>query len=307
MKTYAELNSASAETLRQIVDETKQLVPNDQYGLIVWSHAMGWLPSGHSFITGSVSSSVSGQQMPKTRYCGLDEHPGGGLEGTCMLEIDQMAEALTDEAFEYILFDVCLMGNIESLYQLRACCHYFVASPTEVLAEASYHASGMPYEKIMPQLFGSEEDLAAACRQYYDFYNEKSGILCSASISLIDAWELDSLYLTTQSILKGKLSAVGALDVSEIQVYHTDNVSHVFFDLGDYVQQIASASDYQLFEAQLKKVVVYKASTSQFANVLTIDKDRFSGLSTYIPLSKWKNTKEYLYYFQKMNWSHVYD
>lgn len=306
LKTYPELNSASAETLKQIIVDTKQLAPNDKYGLIMWSHAMGWLPMGHSNTSSSIKSNIPEKIWPNTRYCGADEHSGDGSTGMKMLEIDKMADALPDNAFEYILFDVCLMGNIESLYQLRRSCNYIIASPTEVLAEASYNASGFPYETVMPKLFGTKNELMEVCQSYYGFYNGKSGILRSAAVSLINTHELDSLYHITQSILSGKLTEMNTLDISTIQIYHTEKVPQVFFDLGGYIQQIATAAKYQEFNLQLNKTVIYKASTDQFANDIIIDKNKFSGLSTYIPLLKWKNTKEYLYYFQSMNWSGVY-
>ncbi len=306
LKTYPELNSASAETLEQIIADTKQMAPNNKYGLVMWSHAMGWLPMNHSNTSSLIKSNVSGKIWPNTRYCGADEHPGDGSTGMKMLEIDKMADALPDNAFEYILFDVCLMGNIESLYQLRHSCNYMIASPTEVLAEASYNASGFPYEAVMPKLFGSKNELTEVCQSYYGFYNGKSGILRSASVCLIDTHELDSLYRITRTILTGKLTEMSNVDISAIQVYHTAKIPAVFFDLKGYIQQIATATAYQEFNTQLNKTVIYKASTDQFANDITIDKNKFSGLSTYIPLLKWKNTKEYLYYFQSINWSGVY-
>ena len=306
LKTYPELNSASAETLKQIIADTKQLAPNNKYGLVMWSHAMGWLPMNHSNVSSSFKSNVSGQIRPNTRYCGADEHPGDGSVGMKMLEIDKMADALPDNGFEYILFDVCLMGNIESLYQLRHSCNYILASPTEVLAEASHNASGFPYESAMPKLFGSKNELTEACKLYYGFYNGKSGILRSASVCLIDTHELDSLYRITRTILTGKLTEISNIDMSTIQVYHTAKIPQVFFDLGGYIQQFATTAAYHEFNVQLNKTVIYKANTDQFANDITIDKNKFSGLSTYIPLLKWKNTNEYIYYFQNINWSGVY-
>jgi len=306
LKTYPELNSANAETLKQVIADAKQLAPNSKYGLIMWSHAMGWLPANHSNALSVAKSNISGKIWPNTRYCGADEHPGDGSTGMKMLEIDEMADVLPDNAFEYILFDVCLMGNIESLYQLRHSCNYLIASPTEVLAEASYNASGFPYETVMPKLFGSKNELTEVCQSYYGFYNGKSGVLRSASVSLIDTYQLDSLYRITQSILNGKLTEINTIDISTIQIYHTEKVPQVFFDLGGYIQQVATVAKYQEFNAQLNKTVIYKASTEQFANDITINKNKYSGLSTYIPFLKWKNTREYLYYFKSMNWSGVY-
>ena len=46
LETYASnQNSASTETLTQIIDKVQKEYPADSYGLVLWSHGTGWLPS----------------------------------------------------------------------------------------------------------------------------------------------------------------------------------------------------------------------------------------------------------------------
>jgi|GEM_PF-3400625 len=52
------------------------------------------------------------------------------------------------------------------------------------------------------------------------------------------------------------------------------------------------------------KPLFIKSQTAKFID-LTIDPEHFSGLSVYVPLSKWTDNKEYEYYFT-MDWSSVY-
>lgn len=47
LKSYAEENSANPETLARVISEAKELVPSDRFGLVLWSHSMGWLPGGY--------------------------------------------------------------------------------------------------------------------------------------------------------------------------------------------------------------------------------------------------------------------
>ncbi len=303
LKSYDEENSASAETLSRVISETKELEPADRFGLVLWSHAMGWLPYGYSSTT--LSARKSGTSFPRTRYIGIDNHPGDDTSGSKVMEITDMANEIPEGTAEFILFDVCLMGSVEALYELRHICNYMIASPTEVLAEADWDASGMPYDEVLPLLFGDEEDLAKACLKYYNHYNGMSSeILRSATISLVDANQLDVLYNVAASILEGKLSQAASLDVSGLQVYYTSSVPHVFFDLGDVIQQLSTDSEYATFEEQLNNTVLYKAATSEFID-LTIDPGHFSGLSSYVPLSKWSGNTEYAYYFT-LGWSGVY-
>lgn len=303
LKDYAEENSASAETLARVITETKELVPSETFGLVYWSHSMGWVPSGYSK---DVRARVAVEAtFPRTRYLGMDEHQSTNAQGLTLMEIDDMAAALPDHVAEFMLFDACMMGSVEALYQLRNKCHYFIASPAEVLMEADYDASGMPYSKLLPQLFGGKEILAEACQKYYNHYNGMSAkILRSATIALIDAEQLDGLYSTVSSILKSRLSVMQSLNTDGLQVYHRASLPKVFFDLNDVMKKVSTASQYQAFEAQLAKTVLYKAATEKFASDLTLAS--YSGLSVYVPLSKWSGTTEYTYYFNSLDWSKVY-
>lgn len=306
LKNYEEENSANIETLVRVIEETKELVPSEKFGLVFWSHSMGWLPNGYSFDL-RMTRSKAEQEFPRTRYIGPDFHPGDVPTSDNMIDVDELAESLPDHTAEYIWFDVCLMGCVEGLYAVRNKCNYLIASPTEVLAEGDYDASGIPYAKVLPYMFGGAEELKQACRVYYNHYNEMKNfeILRSATITLVDAGELGGLYDVVHEILGGHLSEVGNMDISGLQVYHTKDVPQVFFDLRDMVNHFKLTEDAQL-ELQLQRTVLYKAATAKFKDV-TIDQSKYSGLSVYVPLDKWKKHYEYRYYFESLEWSRLYD
>ena len=303
LKYYEEENSASAETLARVIAETKILVPSETFGLVYWSHSMGWVPSGYSKDTrATVSNEAS---FPRTRYLGMDEHQALNTQGLTLMEIDEMAAALPDNVAQFMLFDACMMGSVEALYQLRNKCRYFIASPAEILMEADYDASGMPYSELLPQLFGGKEELALACEKYYNHYNNMSAkILRSATITLIDAQQLDGLYSTVNSILDNRLAAMQSLNTDGVQVYHRGSLPKIFYDLDAIMKLTSTTAQYNTFKTQLAQTVLYKAATEKFASDLSLT--ACSGLSVYVPLSKWSGTTEYTYYFSKLEWSHVY-
>lgn len=304
LKVYEEENSACAETLARVIKETKELVPAKRYGLVYWSHSMGWLPQNHAVkLKSETLKAATG--FPRTRYVGTDEHPGDGTNLVTVMEIDDMVNSLHDNGLEYIWFDVCLMGSIEALYELRNKCRYLVASPTEVMMEASNNASGIPFAKIRPYLSGDETDLKEACRIYCNHYREnQQEVLRSATITLVDAAQLEGLYHVASAILRGRLEAASTLDVNGLQAYHQGNMPSVFFDLGEVIKRLSTDGEYASFREQLDRTVLYKEATEQFIN-LPIDPGQFSGLSCYIPLSKWQGNTEYDYYFT-LGWSGVY-
>ena len=305
LKSYAEDNSANIETLVEVIEETKKLVPSEKFGLVLWSHSMGWLPNGYSSGL-RMTRGKAEQDFPRTRYIGPDFHPGDVPTSDNMIEVDELAESLPDHVAEYIWFDVCLMGCVEGLYAVRNKCNYLIASPTEVLAEADYDASGIPYAKVLPYMFGGAEELKQACRADYNHYNGmKYDVLRSATITLVDAKQLDGLYDVVHGILGGHLSEVESMDTSGLQAYHTKDVPGVFFDLKDMVNRLKSTDD-AILEAQLEKTVVYTEATVSFKNV-AIDRNRYCGLSVYVPLRKWEKNAEYKYYFESLEWGRIYD
>ena len=91
LKDYPEENSAKAETLVRVIGETKQLVPADHFGLVLWGHATGWLPGGYSHDIMQVS--VSSRQNLNTRYMGLDGTPNEATTSP-LIEIDALAKSL---------------------------------------------------------------------------------------------------------------------------------------------------------------------------------------------------------------------
>lgn len=304
LKSYEEENSANVETLVRVIEETKELIPSEKFGLVLWSHSMGWVPSGYSH-TRSVWQDKEEQSFPRTRYIGPDFHPGN-VTADVTIEIDALAAGLPDHVADYIWFDVCLMGSVEALYELRYKSDYLVASPTVVLAERSYDASGIPYAKVLPYMFGGVEELKQACNAYYQHYNGmKYDVLRSATITLVDAAQLDGLYDVVHGVLSGHLADAAGMDVSGLQVYHTSDVPQVFFDLKDMVNRLKNTDD-ALLETQLGKTVVYTVATTSFKDVV-IDRNKYCGLSVYVPLKKWKENTEYQYYFESLEWGRIYD
>ncbi|MDD4190916.1 MAG: clostripain-related cysteine peptidase [Mangrovibacterium sp.] len=311
LKDYLEENSADASTLARVINETRELVPSEKFGLVIWSHSMGWVPDGYGQ-QARITSFRANRNYPRTRYVSTDTNTGGSGSGA--LEIKDMAAKLLPGTASFILFDVCLMANVEALYEIRHACDYVIASPTEVLAEAQYNASGMPYAKVLPLLFGDVSDLAEACETCYNYYKnlyvggvdiDEPEMLRSTTISLIDMKELDGLYSTVKGILNGKLSQAEVLNVGGFQTYHTISAAPVFFDMGDVVGALSNTAQSLDFQSQLNRAVLYKAATEKFIYI-TIDPEHFSGLSMYVPLTKWKLNKEYTYYFG-LDWAGVYE
>lgn len=280
---YAEENSASVKVLSRVTEQVKKLYPADSYGLILWSHGMAWLPEGYHFPR-AYRFYERPREMPRTKYFGEDLHPANG-PGKEYMDIWELGQGLSG-GFQFILFDACFMASVESLYELRNKTEYVIAAPAEVIAD------GFPYDKILPYLWGGEADLKRVCREFYDYYNEHvyGGDWRSAMVSLVKMSELEALAVKARDILKGRT------DFADAWSYPLSwpSLPDVFFDLGDYMRQMATAEEYAAFKTILDRTVVYKAATDKFFGV-SVPPEYFSGLSTYIPYSKWAQMNTYYY------------
>ncbi len=249
VKEYPDRNSATGEVLRSVIDETVELFPASEYGLILWSHSTGWVP-GNS----SIALAPARRQLPPTRSFGQDD--------SHYMEIDELADALPDHRFRFILCDACFMGSIECAYQLRNKTDYYIGSAAEVMG------AGMPYTLTMPRLFDYQLDLSGVCRTIYDHYNSQSGPYRTATISLIDCSRIEVLADAARTIFEAH--AQDAMpDLSEVQHFDRDT-PYICYDLRDYLSQIATTDEMARLDQALAETILYQAATPAILGSITV-------------------------------------
>lgn len=262
--------SVSSQRMRQVIDDTKQIAPASEYGLVLWSHANGWLQNG---IEPPLNQEGITQKHIRQRkeYADKNTLAFGEEQGKSM-NITTLAEVVNDEDFCFIYFDCCYMATIEVAYQLRHATPYIVASATEIPAD------GMPYGHNIPLLFAKKPMLKDACANTFDYYNCQKGLQRSCAISLIDTRHIDQLAEVTSKIYESQPLLP---DDFTPQRFTLDKNCY-YFDFGQYIEALSQA-DTTLFNdwnAAIDKVVIYKAATPYMWNSLKIN--HHSGLSTYI-------------------------
>ena len=284
---YSEENSASPEVLRRMIEDVRNLYPSNSYGLILWSHGMGWLPEKYNFHRSYSAGLVRYTNLP-TKYFGQDTHPGDGAMESFM-ETDELMAGIFGH-FNFIMLDACFMGAVEVLYGLRDHADYFIASPAEILA------NGFPYDKIVPWLWGDEEDLKRVCAEYFNYYNTypdpNNAGWNSATVALVKSSELQHLVELTSNIV-GENKCVASTVVWRYPLSKS-SLPNVFYDLGEYINTYGDESQQSAYKQQLEKTVVFKAATPTFFGQ-TIPTDKFSGLSVYIPQTRWDDMNQIYY------------
>ena len=257
VEDYPEQNSADPSVMRGVFDKVIGDYPADSYGLVLWSHGTAWLPYN---------------VQPMLRSFGQDE--------SNWMEIDELAEALPDHVFDFIMFDACYMASTEVAYALRDKADYILASPTEVLGE------GFPYKLIIGNFFTETAGLQQIAETFYNYYNQKEKIIeQSASVSLIATEQLDNLAAICREIVIGKENAIASLPIQELQqLEYLGYTYHALYDFDDFISRLATETQYTNYLSILNKVVLYKQTTpnaTYFKGQLVIN--QFSGLSIYVP------------------------
>lgn len=117
-KEYGNINCVSKAQISVIMRDIKKNYPAKEYGLVLWSHGTGWLPTGND----------------TTRSFGDD---GGEA-----IDITDLAESLNVK-LDYLIFDACYMGTIEVATEFQDICKYLVASPSAIPSEGIINSEAL--------------------------------------------------------------------------------------------------------------------------------------------------------------------
>ena len=262
LNTYGSgANMADAAVWKQVLADAATMVPSDHFGLVMFSHATGWLPEG------AYEQYAGRSQRSVTRT--LTE--GAGKE----MALEDFVNAIPDGMFDYILFDMCFMGSVETCYALRNKTEWVVASATEVVSPGF-----MPvYHQHLAKLFSMEPDLQGLARAYFAYFAGQTGKEQSATISVINTRHLETLAEVAKKV---QADTAEYPDTAGIQYYDRKGAPHLFYDLGEYLHALDSGNRYAVtIDSTMSRTVAFRRNTPHFLN---IDVRKHSGLSVYIPL-----------------------
>lgn len=277
-------NMGRSSTLSEFLEYGKQNYPADRYGVILWNHGGG----------------------PMLGY-GHDENYDD------FLEIDELADAFADSPFgensklEFLGFDACLMGSVETAWVFKDYAEYFIASQE---IEPGY---GWDYSFLgkLNQCSNGGEIGKVVIDGYFDFYDEvveqNSRFETDITLSCTKLSKLGQVESCINELFKkvnvevvaGKISAVSRCR------YKTKSFgkysSNIDYDLID-LKHIASllASDYKneakALENALKDYVVYSRTNVKNAN----------GVSIYHPYDNTSYAKRWVSTFKSLGFASEY-
>lgn len=313
----ADANSADPATLRDVLTFISQQYPALSYGLVMWSHGDGWLPS-----TNKKNTLNSGRSI-----C-IDVGSDGdmandvdifGRTGTQM-DISDMAEAISQSGvhLDYIFFDACLMQTIEVAYELRHVADYIIGSANITSAYGAYYTNIIPNALMT---YPTDDNAAAliANQYYYDavdnehlrpYYGETGN-----ANSVIKTAYLEQLATATGQYLNKAISERRSPIMQGVQAYspfeyfgHPD-----FYDMGSAMHQLLSAEDYEAWRIAAEQcIIAHNISPKYMLGVANndyilctgTDPDHSLGVSMFIPQSVYNSVFSFPFntYFRQTQW-----
>lgn len=291
VREYGAENSASPATFARVLREVADEYPADSYGLIFFSHASGWLPAG-----------TLQNPQKRTRSIGVDD----GGTGRAEMEIAEFAAAIPDGMFDFIVFETCLTAGVEVAYELRGKSDYMLASAAEIVSPGFTPVYPSALRLLCNTAVETRTALEAFGHAWMNYVaTNYTGARRSATLSLIDIDETSPLAARTQAALRTR--SAEAPDLSRLQ--HFDRPGSYgdspalprFFDLDEWVEEVADPDEYEAFRAQLERTVVWKAATETFMagqNGFTVR--RHSGLTTYVEQDAFPDLNQA---YRRLSWS----
>lgn len=294
IKTYEGSAYNSANGFADILNEVRQNAEALNYALIIGGHGCGWscaddwinypnqAKSFNTQQTLSYDTPFSGIQFgtdpdnPTTRFFGSVDRKENSIDLSTLVEgIKQSGIKM-----QYILFDVCYMGNVETAYELKDVTNYLVATSSEIMAK------GIPYRSMWSYLNGTTPNYSSLVNGIVNFYKNSNSPYCN--MAAIDCRQLDALANVMKEINQ-KYTFDTTIPLDSIQPLD-GFLPHLSYDMAVYVDSLRPNGYLkEQFSNQLKKTVKAAAHTDcaytalrQYPEV-TIKIKNYCGLSISDP------------------------
>ncbi len=253
-----DVDSSNPEIFSEIIKFVTANYRADSYGLIVFSHASGWLPEGM----------LSNPADTNLRTIIVDKEKE--------MKFLDFVSVIPENVFDFIIFEACYMAGIEICYELRDKTGYIIASSSEILSPGFCHT----YESCLNYLFEKDTELIGFAKTSFDYYNNLPGSLRSSTISVVKTSGLDDL--GEWIVANCSDIAVNEIDLNRIQKFNLSSYN-LFLDFQDYYSRLINDQKQEELQSLLNRCVLYEAATPKFMeNYGGFTINKHSGLTTYV-------------------------
>ena len=311
VKRWAEdANSTAAATLAAVLELMKVYCPAEEYGLVMWSHADGWLPPTDSAEVTPLSFGIdTGNNSLST-------------DNGTQMAVETIAQTIKTAGlrFRYIFFDACLMQCLEVDYALREVTDLVIASPMAISAAGAYYTHQVRNGLFSP----APEDIVdiyladVTDPDLKDDYDDYGVVLSAVRTAALEPLAIALRSALPASLATGRRSA----DLSAATNYHAYVRKYYYrphyYDAAEALSALLpdEAVHVPVLEA-LSQAVVRKAATPRYwigpsdTTYQTVDLTTYSGVSLFVPQYIYTRNAKFTPYgdlntlFQKTEWYSV--
>lgn len=264
-------------TLKAVAKKAFTDYPANDYGLVLWGHASGWLMRNDTL-------AYAGAR--RRAYGGTNMSGSNVGAGDKWMNVHMMAKALAEVPhMKFILADCCNMMCAECAYELKDVCDYYIGSAAEI------PGNGAPYDQIIPAMMEKETFYQSICDKYATKYNDH------VPLAVVKTSEMVSLAQATGTILK-TLDPPQYYMSTEFRdkklIYYLD---YNLYDMNHFLMSYASEAEYNSWKQAFDKAVIYKKFASYWDTMnhvyfqyLDMTEENYGGMSMFIPQQGLQNT-----------------
>ena len=301
VKTFSQnVCSTDSAEMEGVLSEIMERYPAEHYGLVLWSHASGWLPAS--------------KKKQVRRSFGIDNGVRSSIVETGFsMDLTTLANVLGHlPHFDYIFFDACFMQCVEVAYQLRHVADYVIGSPAEI------PGLGAPYENIlssMCQIANGDNlvNMESVVKGYVDYYNNGAGhaLYTGAEMSLVRTSALEALAAATAPYLQRLFENSTTPDCSEVQRFYYNPTQYTqYYDLQNLMYHLLSEEEYAAWLPAFQAAVplsmlsptwlsMYESGGSHIYHVK--EPDYTGGVSAFVPSNIFVQ-RGYLKTYHALDW-----
>lgn len=301
VKSFEEdVNSCDPQTLADVIKYATTNYPAPSYGLVLWSHASGWMPSD--------------RKKTKKRTFGIDNGMNTQKDINNGMEITELDSALTWAGvhFDFILSDACFMQNIEIAYQLRTHTETCIGSPAEI------PAPGAPYDVLLPHIFANDIDARGMARQIVNQYvgTYRIDSQYGALLSAIDCSKMEPFAQYMAGIVsdyRDRMLTMATDSILDYNMYGQWRNSYSdFYDMRGVMRRalmVEEVGAYEAWEREFSKILLESQCTDFWYSTYNkrnnaCDKAQYSGVSMHLPLQKYSDSNSlFAKTFPELEWA----
>ena len=273
--SYGEdVNSASPEQLGKFIDYVQDRYPAESYGLVMWSHGSGWIPSTYS---GDRAASA------RRRTIGVDNGKNTSSNDGHQMEIEDMARVLEERGgVDFVFFDACFMQCAEVAYALRNATRHIIASPAEI------PSPGADYATMARAMFRGEDYVEKMLQAYYATYQNSSyGIVISA----VNTEAMAEFAAYMKAVVASHRERLLAVDFGEVLLYNNyERWSKAYPDFADVqglMAQVLDGDDYAQWQEKVAAVVTCLHTDTWYSamkrGAASVTPGQCCGMSMFVP------------------------